>query len=140
RDGHPTARGILIKEAHELSPEDWRLALDHAALLDPEADRNLVITEIFLQPVQTTVTRAAMLARLLSEGRRDEALAAMLALFADTVAESSQRSRARSALLEQLVSAGDADLLDAALAAYSRSAPAGLAAYLASQHAVPFHD
>jgi hypothetical protein len=140
RAGHSTARGILVKEAHHLAPNDWRLALDYAALLEPGADRNRVLAEIFLQPVQTTVTRAAMLARLLSEDRRDDALAAMLALFGDTVPESSRTSRARSAVLEQVASAGDASLLDAVLAAYTRSGPAGLAAYLGSQHAVPFHD
>lgn len=140
RAGHSDAVRIMTGEAHRLAPADWRLALDYAALLEPGADRRRVLSGASLQPARTTVARAAMLTRLLSENRRDDAIAVMAVLFDAAVADSSRLSIARNAVLEQMVAAGEADLVDEVLARYARNSPAGLASCLASERTPLFQN
>ena len=136
--GHDRAVALLLRESVKRAPTDWRLALDLAAALQPGPERDDVLATTFAGPSQTSPVRAAILRKLLSEDRRDEARNALAALFSAAQGDSSRISAARRAAVEQLLEAGEDELVDAALSAYARSAPAALSTYLASQHGLPF--
>lgn len=138
--GHGRAVVVLLRESVKRAPTDWRLALDLAAALPPGPERDEVLATTFARPSQISPVRAAILRRLLSEDRRDEARNALAALFSAALGDSSRISNARRAVLEQLLEAGEDDLLDTALSAYARNAPAALSTYLASQHGLAFQD